>query len=188
MKTLNRYIYHAAGIILLLDPLSIKGIRAELAENSYNATKADSDISREIISRVASVVFQGLSRSTRKKTIDIPLAITFSKVDLLQDVLGNDSPVYQPSRHQGFFNLRDFKNINANIHNWIKKSETKLLGATGVFQDIAFFGISALGCDPIPTEVAPDEIKKKMPYEPRPIRVEDPFLWLLYENNFINGK
>ncbi len=43
----------------------------------------------------------------------------------------------------------------------------------------AFFGLSALGCNP-------DELNGTVPIV-APMRVEDPFLWLLYKNKFIPG-
>ena len=184
MEKINRYIKYAAGIILLLDPLSIEGIKSQLSENSYSPTVADSNISREIISRTSTLLFQ---RFQRNKTIPTPIAITFSKVDLLENVLTSESRVYKPSRHQGVFNLNDFNEISGDILGWINTTNARtLLGATKLFQNTAFFGVSALGCDPIQTTEG--RRKKLTVPEPRPIRVEDPFLWLLYKNNFIRRK
>ena len=47
------------------------------------------------------------------------------------------------------------------------------------FKNYSFFGLSALGSNPHGS----NKITKL-----RPIRVEDPFLWLLYKNNIIKGK
>ena len=47
------------------------------------------------------------------------------------------------------------------------------------FKESAFFGLSALGCNP-------DDLNGTVPIV-APMRVEDPFLWLLYKNKFILG-
>ena len=43
----------------------------------------------------------------------------------------------------------------------------------------AFFGVSALGCNPQATQ--------RLDFAPRPARVEDPFLWILWKNKLIQG-
>ena len=102
-----------------------------------------------------------------------------SKIDLLKTNDFFEAPLFQPSKHNAFFSLSDFQKSNDYIHDWIAKYDEQFTAMTGVFESSGFFGISALGCNPE---------NNILPTHPRPIRVEDPLLWLLWKNGFIKGK
>ncbi|MDO4587989.1 MAG: hypothetical protein Q4C95_11950 [Planctomycetia bacterium] len=179
MRLINRYIYNASGIILLLDPLQLPGVRKKL--KSEHLPHEGNAYVGDIINRVANLIRNGRSipRNTR---IRIPLAVALSKIDMLQDMIGKSSVIFENSRHRGSFNLREFRNINGHIRGWISHfdEEKSFLQQTNDFMNAGFFGISALGGNP--------DANGFLPFSPRPIRIEDPFLWLLWKNNFIQGK
>jgi len=185
---LYRYFYTASGIVMLIDPLQIPGIR-EQAVSVYSKTSSvmpyvKANVS-DYISRLAQVIYrcQNLSRS---KKINIPLAAVVSKIDLLGEfIFGADSSILQPSRHKGDFDIIDFQNNNDIIEDCIHLHTPHLIQEMSVFKDSAFFGVSALGCNPIPSATA--EGGYWLPHEPRPIRIEDPFLWLLWKFGIIQG-
>jgi len=184
MRAINPYIYNASGIILLLDPLQIPELRVahlpagETGANVNMPSLANTSAG-DIINKTSNLIYTK-RRIAHSRTIPIPLAFVFSKIDMLPSVLGDDAPIYQPSRHRGFFNIREFENNDAFIRNWVGEFDRRFIQGTRHYRETAFFGASALGGNPGPTG--------DLPFEPRPIRVEDPFLWLLWKNGFIPGR
>jgi hypothetical protein len=184
MRTINPYIYNASGIILLLDPLQIKNLREQVDASLDSRTNvnmpglANTSVG-DIINKTSNLIYTK-RRISHTRTIPIPLAVVFSKIDMLKPVLGDDAPIYQPSRHRGFFNIREFENNDAFVRNWVGEFDRRFIQGTRYYRETAFFGASALGGNPT---TAGD-----LPFEPRPIRVEDPFLWLLWKNGFIVGR
>lgn len=180
MKTENKYIFNAAGIILLLDPLQLLDVRNQLAA-TVRLPKENTETS-EIVSRTARLIrkARGIKQD---KLIDIPIAVSFSKIDSLKSLVDPASCLNYPSKHKdsGAFDLDDFNDVNSNMQALVKE-----WSGAGIIQDLkhsfknsAFFGFTSLGC-------TPDE-KNKIPFL-RPQRIEDPFLWLLWKNNVIQGK
>ncbi|MCL2348400.1 MAG: hypothetical protein FWC50_09080 [Planctomycetaceae bacterium] len=184
MAKINRYIYNAAGIILLVDPLRIPEIRTKVELSGVPSEEMSTETNTaagNIIFRTSQLIYRGKDIS-RSKKIDIPLAVVFSKIDLLKkNILGADAAVYQQSRHKGFFSLADFQNNHDCIRDWIGEYDKQFMQTIPMFREAAFFGVSALGGNP--------DVNKKLPFPtPHPIRVEDPFLWLLWQKGFIKGK
>jgi hypothetical protein len=186
MRAINPYIYNASGIILLLDPLQIKNLREQIDVSLNNNTNADVNMPGlantsvgDIINKTSNLIYTK-RRISHTRTIPIPLAVVFSKIDMLKPVLGDDAPIYQPSRHRGFFNIREFENNDAFVRNWVGEFDRRFIQGVRHYRETAFFGASALGGNPTMTG--------DLPFEPRPIRVEDPFLWLLWKNGFIQGR
>ena len=187
MTKINRYIYKAAGIILLIDPLNIPEVREQvklsgIPEDTMSPETNTKAVS--IITRVVQLIESG-KQLDRDKKIDIPLAVTFSKIDLLKTNMLNNAPIYQQSRHKGFFSLADFQSSNVCIQDWIDEYDKDFMSVKGRFKNVAFFGVSALGQNPHGSE-------RILPHnKPHPIRVEDPLLWLLWllgKNKIIKGR
>ena len=134
----------------------------------------------DIVSRVAKLIRTALKLQV-DHLIEIPFAVAFSKIDALDVLLDSSSSLFSSGKHEGYYNLSDSNNVNTEIENLMAEW-------TGIhliqevkhnFKNYSFFGLSALGSNPHGS----NKIAKL-----RPIRVEDPFLWLLYKNNIINGK
>ncbi|MBR3894588.1 MAG: hypothetical protein IKJ35_05515 [Clostridia bacterium] len=175
MLIYNRYIPNAKGIILLLDPLQVPGIRQQL-EGKMQLPAMNTDVT-EVLSRVVENI-----RSVKniKGTINIPLALAFTKLDVLEkfDIISEDSLLREESRHLelGAFSMSDFDSCTIQmrdiLENWLDAEFTQLVKN---FSKYAFFGVSALG--EVPENNTVSSIKPK--------RVLDPLLWLLAENKYI---
>lgn len=114
--------------------------------------------------------------------IDIPLAAAFTKMDVLMDQLPASSYFRNQSPHRliGAFDVDDFNTINDEMKAYVDKwNGGGFVQKANAFKESAFFGLSALGCNP-------DDLNGTVPIV-APMRVEDPFLWLLYKNKFILG-
>ena len=185
MKQITKYIYNAAGIILLVDPLQFRKVREELVEEKQlteaDLPQANNECAGDIITYVNNLITHNRHDIPSEKMIPIPLAVAFSKIDMLKESLGADSRIFQESRHRGKLDLREFGEINDTIEEWIERYDDtkKFIPVTKNFENVGFFGVSALGGNPH---------NGRLQFTPRPIRVEDPFLWLLWKNNLIEGE
>jgi hypothetical protein len=174
-----RYICHANAIIVLLDPLQLDVIRHQLP--NANLPKPDPMARPDFIVERLRELFEQYYHLPGTKKIQIPTAFTLSKADTLKPILPPDSALLRSSEHFGMLDLQDVQSVSTEIGNymqsWIRP---------GFYQDISlkfatysFFGISSLGRQP-------DTSNRVADVNPR--RVEDPFLWLLYQLNLIKGK
>lgn len=180
----TRYISNSAGVICLLDPLQLSSVQEQLREQGIQVNlphmDPDNDVN-DILIRTTNMIRSTLGIKMKKK-INIPIALSFSKMDAVQPLLDPSSKLKTKSRHldQNAFDLLDFQNVNNEmkslVQGWTKGNMTSLLDHN--YKDYAFFGVSALGNDPGRDR----KIEKIEPY-----RVEDPFLWLLWKNGIIKG-
>jgi len=188
------YIYNSSGIICLIDPLQLDLVQEELLSPRCGKKKEDLPSKNtdgdEILNRINRVIRNGY-RDKRGKPIPmkdrvpIPLAVAFSKIDMLERPSGNDSlllldqdPLFGQSAHRGHYDKAEGNSISESLRHWLQVADTKGIvnQATG-FTHHQFFGFSALGCNPQATQ--------KLQHRPKPWRVEDPFLWILWCNGLI---
>jgi len=178
MKTVNKYIYNSSGIIFLLDPLQLENVRQMLPEGSP-LPEQNTEI-EDLLSRTANLIRKA-NDIKMNKLIDIPVAVAFSKMDAVEALIDPSSCINYTSNHvsKGCFDLADFEDMNgtmeALVRSWGGANFANQLSTN--FKDYAYFGITALGCNP-----ESDKITKL-----RPHRVEDPFLWLLYKQKLIKA-
>lgn len=173
----NRYVPNADGIILLLDPLQVPSIREKL-QGKIPLPEQNTDVV-EVLSRIVQNI-----RDVKnvKGTIKIPLAVTFTKIDALEefDVLREDSCLRSESEHlaRGVFVQTEFENVNIEMQDVLENFlDAELVQQMKQFEKYAFFGVTALGGVPNGTKLSGNTIK--------PRRVLDPLLWLLAENKYI---
>lgn len=176
----NQYIVHSDGIIMLLDPLQLPILRQELERKGMYLPTANTD-SGDILDRTVQLIKEQKNLNA-DAIIDIPLAVAFTKMDVLMDQLLASSYFRNQSPHRliGAFDVDDFNTINDEMRSYVEKwNGGGFVQKANAFKEKAFFGLSALGCNP-------DELNGTVPIV-APMRVEDPFLWLLYKNKFIPG-
>ncbi len=192
MSTMNRYIYNASGIICLMDPLQLPPIRNEVKSRGVilpdQATDTGTILDR--LNRVIRAGFDMKGKSLKEKSIPIPLAVAFSKIDALKSKDPNYSgkllfdaehQIYQDTRHRGCVDKAELETIHSDLESWLAEAmQDGILSQSRDYATHKFFGFSALGEPPATTS--------SLSCPPRPIRVEDPFLWILAANGFIKMK
>lgn len=180
-----RYICKADGLIVLLDPLQIDSVRQQVLAKNRNLERLmplrDAMARPEFIVERLRELFEAYYHLSGSKKIPIPVAFTFSKVDTLWSIVAPDSALHQPGEHFGMLDLPDIQSVSTEIGNYIQSwiSPSFYNDITFKFGNYHFFGVSSLGR-------LPDENKRLDVVEP--LRVEDPFLWLLYEFDLVKGK
>lgn len=185
MLNVNRYIFNSSGIIFLLDPLQLSGVRERLLSLGVTSEKDLPSINTEmetIISRTIRLIRKANGLKTNEK-IKIPLAVAFSKIDALAPILDKSSYLLTNSKHSeyGKFDVGDSENVQMEIESLLSTwSGNDLLQQVSVnFDKYGFFGLSALGCNPGATQKIANV---------SPLRVEDPFLWLLWQHKLIGSE
>ena len=180
MDVMNQYIPNSKGIILLLDPLQVPGIRAQLDGKMKLPPKFSDPVA--ILSRVVGII-RNVKNINPKQKIDIPIALAFTKIDALEqfgiisptDCLARESEhlsrgAYVASEHES--TKYEMEGI---LGQFIGKEVMEMLEN---FKSWSIFGLTALGS-------IPNEQNVITTGEVRPRRVLDPLLWILAEKGFI---
>lgn len=173
-SSVNKYIYRADGLVVLLDPLQLDSVRAQLqgtvALPEQNTETAD------IVSRVSNLIRRG--QGTPTGALKTPVAVAFSKIDAVEPMIDPQYQLNSMSSHAGGFDLDDFTAVNGEMQALLTQwhGHGILNQVTTTYPRHGFFGLSALGCNPQGTNQIPRVL---------PRRVEDPFLWLLYQHGLL---
>ena len=179
MLVQNRYICRADGIIFLLDPLQISSVRQQLS--TANLPPQDSNASPEYIVGRLRDLFEREYHLRATQKVKTPLAFTLSKVDTLAPLLEPGSELLHPGNHFSQLDLDDVQSVSTEIGNylseWINPNFCSVIDKN--FAYYRYFGVSSLG-------EQPDAHNRLSTVSP--LRVEDPFLWMLYKLNLIKGK
>ncbi len=178
MRTENRYIYNSSGLILLLDPLQLPVVRDALKDRAPLPKRNTEN--EDILERTARLIRRA-KKIKSKQLIDIPIAVAFSKFDAVDSLLSPESNLRYPSKHQAVFDIGDFESVNSEMEALVAEwSRGELIRQLKThFKHYAYFGLTALGCNP-----HGDQHISAV----RPVRVADPFLWLMWRNKLIPSK
>ena len=175
----NRYITHADGIIFLLDPLQIPAIRPQVTAATLPPT--DTKAAPEyLVGRVRDLFEREFHlRATQK--INIPIAFSLSKVDTLFSLFEPGSELHHPGNHPGIIDLDDVQSVHtevaAYLAAWMTPNFCRMIDDS--FAHYHYFGVSSLG-------EQPDAQNRLLNVSP--LRVEDPFLWILYQFGLVKGQ
>lgn len=180
-----RFLQYAAGIVFLIDPTQVPGIRNLLSAEVQAACELVTDDAPDrLITRVIQM-FQrrkGLGPGGRIRT---PVAFAFSKSDLLRPVLDRNSRILRPCSHHGGFNESDCRQVSEEVARCLARwGEERLVRLVrNSFADAQFFALSALGQLPVPGNGGVLRLTKGI----SPLRVVDPLFWLLWRCGYIRS-
>ncbi len=192
MKTVNRYICKAAGIIFLLDPLQIMELRNNMDDEEIKSSSSilanEIEPQEMVLQRIANVIREerGLKKTQK---INVPTAVAFSKFDVLKRFFPKGSIVLEPSSYlrEGQLDKSEWFTVSCEIEAMLKEwgAGSFAKNVEMIFEKYTYCTVSALGQRPVLSKTGG---AKTLESVPRPHRVEDPFLWLLKENNIIKEK
>ncbi|WP_127581414.1 TRAFAC clade GTPase domain-containing protein [Paenibacillus koleovorans] len=178
------HIRNSTAILFLVDPLQIKTIREKIRLNlgeDKGEFAGRYDEPKDVIS---SLYENFIAHEPGGKT-DIPTAVVLTKSDMLQflkednsDYIQSNSNVFRTIAHKGYLDVNEFENINGEISRFLAKVDGPFKNAVDAyFSNKAFFAVSALGSNPD---------KSKLKSVVTPIRVDEPFVWLLHKLGYID--
>jgi GTPase SAR1 family protein len=172
------HIRNSSGILFLVDPLQFRSVGKKIQLKNGLDYDAYTDEPAEVLSGLVEdyIYKQGGGIS------DIPTAVVITKTDLLEALVGEylpkDTQIFDNFTHRTFFDLTQFYSINDEIEDFVADVDPNFCNALKRrFADLGFFAISALGTKPEGQRVASFA----------PIRVDEPFLWILFRLGYIEG-
>ena len=174
--SMNSFISNASGIVYLVDPLQIRYINSRI--NVENKPPVGPDVS-DILNNICQII-RGNKKLRSKDKIDVPLAVCLTKCDVLMKsaeneeedkvLFGHNASVYIPREH-GTYDKENFDQIDAELSEYLRRAlGDNFIQMVNGFKEHCFFAVSSLGCNPVGSS---------LPRGVSPIRVEDPFIWLL---------
>ena len=172
MGPLVSYLDAADAIVFVLDPLQVTSVRRSVGDATALPDAASNQV--DILARTAELLRE---RRGQRSTdpITTPLAVVLTKTDALPDLLPAGCALTRPGTHDGAYDEADGRYVHDEVRAVLSEwtDGRRLLDAVErTFPDHRFFGVSALGTSPASrTDLAEGGI--------RPLRVEDPMLWLL---------
>ena len=168
-----RYLGAADGILLLLDPLQMRGARELAKPGTRLPTPDGADEPATVLENVTDLLLASEGKKPNKR-IDKPLAIVFTKMDTLLHDLKETSPLLRSPSKEGYFDEHDSLEVHAEIQRLLARWEGSRIDqiARLHYRRYRYFGVSALGETPTKdNRVAARGI--------RPYRVASPILWIL---------
>lgn len=184
----TRYLASADGIILLLDPLQMRGARSAANEDTELPPEAaNADMPQHVLGRVIDLLDRTLKTSGQAK-IKKPIAVAFSKMDALTGALPPESPLLHDPDQGPWFDETDSLAVHSHMQELLQKWHGGALNETLSvhFERYRLCGLSALGNSPV-TE--PGGGSRRVSHHGiQPIRVEDPFLWMMSEFGIVPKK
>ena len=174
--SLNSFISQASGIVYLVDPMQIRYINQRIhVDNKPEVGPSATDVLNNICE-----IIRTNKKLKGKDKIDIPLAVSLTKSDVLLKIpedeeeskvlIGPNSSIHIP-REYGKYDEENFEQINAELEEYMRRViGPDFINTIHSFKHHSIFAVSALGCNPT---------GNSLPRGVSPMRVEDPFLWLL---------
>jgi hypothetical protein len=169
-----QYLAAADGVVLLLDPLQMRGARQLAAPGTLLPTPGTAgDEPANVLENITDLIM-AKERVKARHRISKPLAIVFTKVDALLHDFKETSPLLRPPTHVPYFDERDSIEVHDEIQRRLARWEGSRIDqiAQKNYQTYRYFGVSALG-------ETPTEENRVSPRGIRPYRVTGPFTWML---------
>lgn len=178
------HIRNSSGILFLVDPLQFKSVgRKIMLKNNLDYDLGYAEDPVDVLSGLVEDYIYKQSNSVSQ----IPTAVVLTKTDLLEALKGDgeyirdNGNMFKNFTQKGFFNLTEFENINGEVDEFIELVDPNFRNALKRrFGQLGFFAVSALGAHP-------DVIQQRVASF-APVRVDEPFLWLLYKLGYIEGR
>jgi hypothetical protein len=174
----QKYVEIADGLVVLLDPWQLPDLPPEVTVPAAAVSGAEKPI--DVLNRVTELLRAGSGGSTDKK-LRTPIAVVFAKIDALYPALDPDDPVLaRPPAAAGYderAGATTHEHVRALLHRFGADDIDAHLRHT--YRDFRYFAVSALGMPPDYTDARVD------PGGVRPLRVEEPLLWLLSKWNVV---
>lgn len=176
-----RSILFADGLVFVIDPWQVRQVRDRLADPAIQPAVVNEMSSPErLLDRlIGTFEREGIVKEGAK--IQIPLALVVTKIDTLTPLLDPSSILMNASTHRHSLNLKEIETVSEEVKGWLGRWLTPgfLKKVEQRFTSYSYFGVSALGEQRDPGGQL--EVLDAL-------RVEEPFLWLLYLKGFMNGQ
>lgn len=177
MSLHHRYVRNASGLIFLIDPFELPGVREQLPPALRDQLKPVDSMASEGIDRVIELYEKQAAVHAGTGTIRTPIAVVFTKADLFRQVpelVERRSPILRDSQHRKGFAADDCHELNDHIISCMQSwGAAELVSKVrGRFRTSSFFALSSLGHQP--------DANGRV-HRIEPMRIADPLLWLMWQ-------
>lgn len=168
-----RYLSAADGVVVLLDPFTLRAAREEIGEPA-GLPESVPEPPEMVLQRVTEALREGHT-SVRRGQITLPVAAAFAKIDAFFDHIPPQSPIRRVAEPTAGFDEATSQEIHEHVQSLLQRWDGMKLDQhlRLNYRDFRYFAVSALG---EPPDYAQSRVS---PRGVRPLRVEDPLLWLL---------
>lgn len=194
----SKYLCDTDTLFILIDPLQLPTFKNRYQGNESSAGAVDSQDAVSSLEKIVNYLHVNKQIPT-DQLFDINVAVIFTKIDALADEYGNlpfsDSDLIlqrSDSSHigcydfrKGEFDMNQAKTISDSIHNFIMENESNmenLIYSNFKKDKVFYFAVSALGNKPYKNESGQLALQHI-----DPIRILDPFLWMMMSKGIIRG-
>jgi hypothetical protein len=171
-----RYIGRCGALILLIDPLQIQLVRDAIGTS---VPLPDQIVDPSVIVKNVTELMRAESGIKAPKKLTQPLAIAFSKLDAIQSLFEEGSPVLAEPPATDRYDAAAARSLSAllraHVVQWLGPEFDQLVSSN--YEKSCYFGISALGSQPVEGG--------RLERDVVPHRIADPLLWILSEWNAI---
>ena len=183
MELFGAHVRNSSGILFLVDPQQFRSVgrRIQLLNRMNYDISGLSEPTEVLSSLVESYIYKQANGISH-----IPTAVVLTKTDLLEplsyegEYIRPRSNIFTRFTHRGDFNLTESDIINYEIDEFIQRVDPNFRNALKRrFANLGLFGVSALGAHP-------DVIRQRVANF-APVRVDEPFLWILYKLGYLEG-
>lgn len=192
LQEFHSYITHSAGILLLVDPTTIPGLRERLPRSGVPGRSSTSRPFEfdQIISRLTGL-FERTEHVRVGTRIRTPLAIVLTKADMLRQMTGDAAEIFRAPDllHTGGFNQYGVQRQHEQLRGLLSDcgQSTILSSVEANFENIGLFAVSALGHAPTVDAVGTDGVIEQRVGRIQPWRVLDPLVWLLHRYGYVKA-
>ncbi|MCL2571775.1 MAG: hypothetical protein FWE11_05170 [Defluviitaleaceae bacterium] len=177
------HVRNSSGVMFMVDPQQFRPISRRI--HMMNQMNYDIGASREP-AEVLSTLVENYIYKQSNGISNIPTAVVLTKTDLLEaisyegDYIRPRSNVFSRYTHQDHLNLTQTDIVNYEIDEFIQRIDPNFRNALQRrFAHLGMFGVSSVGTNP-------DAINQRLA-QFAPVRVDEPFLWLLYKLGYVEG-
>ncbi len=178
---LNSFISRASGIVFLVDPLQIPYINTRIHMDNKPSTGPNV---ADMLANISNIIRTNNKIKIRNQ-IKIPLAVVLTKSDVLMKSPENEEEAkilfglnssLNIEREYGKYDGANFEQISVEIEEYMRRAVSNdFIQTIKEFEQYCYFAVSSLGSNPVGSVLARGI---------SPMRVEDPFIWLLNCDNF----
>ncbi|MBD8030999.1 TRAFAC clade GTPase domain-containing protein [Corynebacterium gallinarum] len=176
-----QYLAATDSLVLLLNPFAFPAVQHKARERGIGDIEL---VNPEQILINLTQVLQAHERTGKNKKIKKPLAIAVAKMDAFAEEISPNSPLLQESSKEPFLSqeesLRVHNEVGAKIVEWGGGAFLDHLEA--YYDNYRLFSLSALGNEPDYATATASQLGVT------PIRVAEPFLWLMSLTRFVPTK
>jgi len=171
-----RYIVSASAIIFLINPLNFDAVQHQMDKDLPSGMIAEGAQPDEIVDHFVNIV--GLPPGRK---IPIPVVFAFTKCDMLRNIVDRSTTFMKDSYHDGAFNRSEFNEADEEVRSHLAAwGQRDLINKVDMyFKHYAFAAISSFGGCPT-KDLRINSIS--------PVRVGDPFLWILWKLGYLRAE